>query len=87
MIGYYSYLRRQPNFRHAAGVKLAMMVPHKFVPTPGVPDQDIAFKRGAEAKLLGLPQTENKYPPDSPLAAEWNRGYASKTDPAERREV
>jgi hypothetical protein len=39
---------------HGIGVQIA--VPHsRFVPTPNMPPLQIAFHKGAEAKVLGRP--------------------------------
>jgi hypothetical protein len=65
---------------HGIGVQLA--VPHsRFVPTPNMTPLQIAFNKGAEAKVLGRPNenphTDKLSPNDGQLAAAWDKGYNS----------
>lgn len=66
---------------HAIGVQIA--VPHStFVPTPSMPPLTIAFNKGAEAKRLGRPASDNPHtdklsPNEGQLAEAWDKGYSS----------
>lgn len=66
---------------HTIGVHIS--VPHtRFTPTPNMSPLTIAFHKGAEAKHLGRPASDNPHtdklvPNDGQLASEWDRGYNS----------
>ena len=56
---------------------IAFAVPHAFIPTPGMTLLEIARAKGAEAKRLGHPNSENPHlvPNEGQLSAEWIKGY------------
>jgi len=68
------FLQRFSKPRHSVGVTIA--VPHtRFSPTPTMTPEEIALKKGADAKAIGRPKSENPY--TGALAAEWDKGYGA----------
>lgn len=75
------FLQRFSKPAHSIGVTIA--VPHKrFTPTPTMSPLEIAYHKGAEAKRLGRPESDNPHgdklnPNHGQLSAEWSKGYGS----------
>jgi hypothetical protein len=80
---YYAILGRQPNFKHAVGISMAVQSVHNFTPTPNYTPAEIAYFKGVDARRRGRPETDNDYPDEQKnLSAEWMRGYGKTNDSA-----
>jgi len=73
---YYSVLKRQPSFKHTAGISMAVQSAHNFTPTPNYTPAEIAYHKGADARRRGRTEADNTYADEQPaLSAEWMRGF------------
>jgi hypothetical protein len=77
---YYKTLLKQPNFKHAVGISMAVQSVHNFTPTPNYTPAEIAYFKGVDARRRGRPDS-NEYPAEQEnLSAEWERGYGKGND-------
>jgi hypothetical protein len=72
---YYRALRKQPSFKHSAGISMAVQSLHNFTPTPNYTPAEIAYFKGLDARKRGRPESDNTYDTQPNLSAEWMRGY------------
>lgn len=75
---YYRALAKQPSFKHAVGISMAVQSVHNFTPTPNLTPAEIAYFKGMEARRRGRPESDNTYEETQPnLSAEWMRGFGT----------
>lgn len=69
---------RQPNFKHAQGIAVAVPYAHEYTPSPTMTGEQVAAARGADLKRRGRP-AENPYDANTHpgLYAEWQKGYGA----------